>query len=787
MDAKGRYENTMAALSSLFKAEALCGPWLLSSEDGHWFDRSSIEFLNDLVGQVKNFPIFFLVTSRYDDEGNKPLLFQNALLEKNDIKSSEIDLNILDGEAIRQFAEERLGGNIGQELQELLLKATNGNPFYAEQVLEYFLESDQLVNVNDHWTVKDKNVRVSDSIQAILTARIDRLSALVKETVKAAAVIGREFELPILSEIMRTSEAFAPHNGNSNVVLKEQIKSAEKAQIWQAVNELRYIFRHALLREAVYDMQLKTRLKELHRLIGEAIEELYASNIEQHYVDLVFHYEQAGVLSKLKHYLLKAADHSREFYQNEQAIECYDRLLKLMEKEEGKGGKKISEEADIFLKKGSILEMTGNWEQAEKLYRKALELARKTENGNLLGNANNQLGYLMMLKGNYDEADSFLETAAAFFGALHDNRGTSNVYGNLGTLYFRQGKYEDAKLYFIRSIQLAQLYKHTSSNAQIVATLGLTYMNLGKYDDGIRWQQNQLDLCKKVNDRQGMATLYVNMGIVYFEKGDFDNALECYEKGLELSEELGNKQLTAIAIGSIGNVYQRKGNFDMAMQNFQRDLVLVEELGDKQGIAIANGLIGELYSIMGEFDKAIEYLQTNLKISIELGYRKGVAKALNSLGDIYFYKNDFNTSIDYYDRCITVTRNIGNKLVLGQSLSEKATVLLAQGKISKATENLKEASGLAKELDHPDLLFDTKLLTAKIDLAEGKFEKARKTLDALLSTNSSKRDRGALYFELSKIDKAFVAKALDVYKELYERTPMYVFKIRIKELMGLTE
>lgn len=787
LDAKGRYENTMAALSSLFKAEALLRPMVIELEDGHWFDRSSIEFLNDLVGQVKNFPIFFLVTSRYDDEGNKPLLFQNALLEKNDIKSSEIDLNILDGEAIRQFAEERLGGNIGQELQELLLKATNGNPFYAEQVLEYFLESDQLVNVNDHWTVKDKNVRVSDSIQAILTARIDRLSALVKETVKAAAVIGREFELPILSEIMRTSEAFAPHNGNSNVVLKEQIKSAEKAQIWQAVNELRYIFRHALLREAVYDMQLKTRLKELHRLIGEAIEELYASNIEQHYVDLVFHYEQAGVLSKLKHYLLKAADHSREFYQNEQAIECYDRLLKLMEKEEGKGGKKISEEADIFLKKGSILEMTGNWEQAEKLYRKALELARKTENGNLLGNANNQLGYLMMLKGNYDEADSFLETAAAFFGALHDNRGTSNVYGNLGTLYFRQGKYEDAKLYFIRSIQLAQLYKHTSSNAQIVATLGLTYMNLGKYDDGIRWQQNQLDLCKKVNDRQGMATLYVNMGIVYFEKGDFDNALECYEKGLELSEELGNKQLTAIAIGSIGNVYQRKGNFDMAMQNFQRDLVLVEELGDKQGIAIANGLIGELYSIMGEFDKAIEYLQTNLKISIELGYRKGVAKALNSLGDIYFYKNDFNTSIDYYDRCITVTRNIGNKLVLGQSLSEKATVLLAQGKISKATENLKEASGLAKELDHPDLLFDTKLLTAKIDLAEGKFEKARKTLDALLSTNSSKRDRGALYFELSKIDKAFVAKALDVYKELYERTPMYVFKIRIKELMGLTE
>ena len=785
LDAKGRYENTMAALSSLFKAEALLKPLVIELEDGHWFDRSSKEFLNDFISHLDTFPIFFLITSRYDDEGNKPILFKETLLEKNGIKAVKIDLNILDADSLKVFASERLGGEVSQELIDLLTKATNGNPFYAEQVIEYFLESNQLVTKEKKWTVKDKNVRISDSIQAILTARIDRLSALVKETVKAAAVIGREFELPVLNEIMKTSEAFAPHNGNAHVVLKEQIKSAEKAQIWQAVNELRYIFRHALLREAVYDMQLKTRLRELHQLIAEAIESLYGNNLEQHYVDLVFHYEQAEVATKLKHYLLKAADYSKEYYQNQQALECYDRLLKLLEDDSSSATNKNVQQTEILLKKGSILEMTGEWDKAEELYRKALALARKTENSGLLGNANNQLGHLLMLKGNYEQADSFLETAAAFFGSNHDNRGTSNVYGNLGTLYFRQGKYEDAKLYFIRSIQLAQLYKHTSSNAQIVATLGLTYMNLGKYDDGIRWQLSQLDLCKKMNDRQGMATLYVNMGIVYFEKGDFDNALKCYEKGLELSEELGNKQLTAIAIGSIGNVWQRKGNFEMAMQNFQRDLVLVEELGDKQGIAIANGLIGELYTIMGDFDQAIEYLQRNLSISIELGYRKGVAKALNSLGDIYFYKNDFNNSLDYYDRCITVTRNIGNKLVLGFSLAEKATVLLAMGKIKKATENLKEAVGLSKELNHPDLLFDTKLIAAKISLSEGKPSEALKILEGLISENLPEKDKGAVYYEMSKMDPSFITKALDIYKDLYDRTPMYLFKIRMEELMDL--
>ncbi|MEO1257931.1 MAG: tetratricopeptide repeat protein [Bacteroidota bacterium] len=784
LDAKGRYENTLAALSSLFKAEALLRPLVIELEDGHWFDQSSKEFLNDFIGQIKGFPIFFLVTSRYDDEGNKPLVFDEKLLKSNNVKSIQIDLNILDRSALEEFAKVQLGGGVTEGFIELLNKATNGNPFYAEQIIEYFLESGQLEQRDGLWTVKDENVRISDSIQAILTARIDRLSEMVKETVKAAAVIGREFELPVLNEIMKTSATFTPRDGNGQTVLKEQVKTAERAQIWQAVNELRYIFRHALLREAVYDMQLKTRLRKLHRSIAEAIENLYKGGLEEHYVDLVFHYEQAEVTPKLKYYLLKAADYAKEYYQNQQAVRYYDRLLKLLESDSGKEPKKNKQRADILLKKGNILELTGEWEEAEKLYRDALALARRTEDSGLLGSANNQLGYLLMLKGNYEEADSFLETAAAFFGSLHDNRGTSKVYGNLGTLYFRQGKYEDAKLYFIRSIQLAQLYKHTSSNAQIVATLGLTYMNLGKYDDGIRWQQSQLDLCKKVNDRQGMATLYVNMGIVYFEKGDMDNALNCYEQGLELSEELGNKQLTAIAIGSIGNVWQRKGNFEMAMQNFQRDLVLVEELGDKQGIAIANGLIGELYSMMGEFDKAIEFLQRNLTISIELSYRKGVAKALNSLADIYYFKEDYYNSIDYYDRCITVTRNIGNKLVLGYSLIEKGIVLAAMNKMEKALKNQKEASSIAKELNHPELLFDAKLLAAKINIAENKIKEATKLLKELLAEKPQGKDEASVLFEFSKIDESYREKALSKYKELYDRTPMHVFKSRIRELIG---
>lgn len=779
LDARGRYENTLSALSNILLAETLIQPTVIELEDGHWYDEESKAFLDGLISEIKNSPVLLLVTSRYDDDGGKPLVFNEKLLKEEEVASIEIDLNILKPDALHSFAENKLEGKISQEFKELLQRTTNGNPFYAEQIIEYFIESDLLEKTNGEWVIKDKNIKISNSINAILTARIDRLSTLVKETVKAAAVIGREFEVPVLTEVMKAQEAFIKENGNMNSVLSEQIKTAERGQIWQAMNELRYIFKHSLLREAVYDMQLRAHLRDLHRLIGEAIERVYKDNLEQRYVDLVFHYEQAEEEERLVSYLKKAGEFSRRNYQNQQALNFYNKLLNIL-KESGEK----DEQVKTLLAKGNVLELVGRWDECESIYEAALDLSRKTDDRLLIGKANNNLGYLLMLKGNYEEANMYLEAAAAFFEAVENEKGMSKVYGNLGNLYFRQGNYEDAKSHFIRSIEMGQTHKHSGTNAQIVANLGLTYMNLGNYDDGIKWQRNQLEACEKANDKQGLATLYTNLGIVLFEKGDYDEALACYEKGLDLSEELGNKLLTSIAIGCIGSVYERKGDYDTAMEHFEKDLVLTKELGDKQGISIALGLIGDLHSVRGEFDQAIRFMKQNLAISEELGYQKGIAKAVNTLGDVYFYKNEFETSLEYYDRAIQVTRDIGNKLVLGFSLVEKGNVLLSMNDFEHAKTTMEEALEIAKELGNPDLIFEANVLSAKVAHLAGEKIEANAILNELLKNNLDKKEAADVHFEMSKIDGNDASKnqALALYKELYAETPHHLFKLRIKEL-----
>ncbi len=784
LDAKGRYQNILSALLTLFKAESLVRPLIVEMEDGHWFDDSSKELLNEFARQLKHFPVFLLITSRYNDNGTKPYLIPNHTLLEHGVDSIEIDLNFLQPEALRTFVINRLEGNINNEFFELLTRTTNGNPFYVEQILEYFSESDLLQLDQGTWHIRDKSIKVSSSINSVLMARVDRLSSLVKETVKAAAVIGREFELPVLTEVMKSQRLFKTDDDTTQTMalLKEQIKTAEQVQIWRAMNELRYIFRHSLLREAVYEMQLRTRLRELHFLIAKAIEKVYMDNLQEKYLDLSFHYELADSRKKTNEYTQKAAEYARTNFQNKQALILYEKLIKNLKSNKDNDTRL----AKALLKKAAILELIGEWSKCEKILKESLEITQKLKEPALAGQAFNSFGNLLMLKGQYKQAQSQLEKAALYFEKIADSYGIFRVYGNLGNLYFRQGNYKKAEEHFIKSIQLSQKHGYAASSAQIVANLGLTYMNQGTYQEGIKWQMSQLEICKKAKDKQGMATLYTNMGIVYFEQGDYDAALECYTEGLALSQELGNKQLTAIATGCIGSVYERKGDYSKAMHHFEKDLELVEELGDKQGIAITLGLIGDLHTVKGEFDKAIQFLERQLALCRELSYQKGIAKAVNTLGDIYFYKNQFDISVNYYDLAIEVTRQINNRLVLGSSLIEKGKPLVAQGKIGEAQAVQKEALAIAEELGNPDLVFDARILGARVAFSKGDFAQAVSILKKLLLGPRNQKEKADIFFELYKIDPEnnhYRQNALNLYQVLYNETPQFLFQKRIQQLI----
>lgn len=781
LDARGRYQNSLSALANLFVAESLLQPTVIELEDTHWYDEMSREFLQQFIRRARSYQMMFVATSRYEDDGSKSWIFRPSMLDELGVRHTEVDLNFLSPEDLKAFAETRLGGTLHPDLLELLQRMTQGNPFYIGQMVDYFTEANLLKTSDGMLQLNNAaDFQIADSVKTIMMARIDRLSGLVKETVKAAAVIGREFELPVLSAVMAKQEEFIRENGDLEIVLKEQIQTAEKWQIWHAMNELRYIFRHSLLREAAYDMQLRTRLRELHHQIAEAIEQLYP-NSEERFVDLAFHYEQAEDEQKTNRFLEKAARWSQRNYLNRQALKFYQKLIDNLKGSSKKNKKTIK----FLLRKGAVNELVGQWDEAEQDYRAALDRAKSLNDWYLIGRSNRRLGQLLMLRGNYTDAKKHLDVAVTCFELADDQVGIAKTYGNLGTFFFRQGSYDAAKSWFAKAIEINRSVQRDAENAAIVANLGLIFMNQGHYDEGVRWLEEQLDIADRAADKQGLMTLYTNLGIIYLEKGSLDSALLCLEKGLALSEELGNKLFMTICIGSIGSVWEKKGDYPKAMQNFERDLVLCKELGDKQGTAIACGLIGDLLSVIGDFDRAIEYLEQNLQLSRELNYKKGIAKALNTLGDTWFYKGDYKKSIAFYNEAIEHAREMGNKLVLGYSLIEKGVVHVHAGELSTARQLLEEGRDIALALGNSELTFGANILRAQVILSEGNRQEAIRQLQQLMALARTEREEAAVHFELRRVadhPTQHHLKALTLYRNLYARTPQYIYKVRVEEL-----
>lgn len=120
LDARGQYQNALSAMANLFVAESLLQPAVIELEDAHWYDEMSREFLMQFIRRAQGYPLLFLVTSRYEDDGSRSFIFRPNLLEELKIPNVEVDLNFLLPDDLKSFAEVRLGGSLHPDLLELI-------------------------------------------------------------------------------------------------------------------------------------------------------------------------------------------------------------------------------------------------------------------------------------------------------------------------------------------------------------------------------------------------------------------------------------------------------------------------------------------------------------------------------------------------------------------------------------------------------------------------------------------------------------------------------------------
>jgi class 3 adenylate cyclase len=204
LDPQALQTQYLVVLRLFFKEVALRNPLILILEDVHWADPSSIELLAKLLPVTFEAPILFCCVTR-PDRGSPGWRLVNSMRETVGSGLTEINLESLSAGDGEQLISNLLNLNdFPENIRDRILAKAEGNPLFVEEVIRMLIDQGFIHRSEQGWTlVKEiETIEIPDNIHGLLLARIDRLTEEAKHTLRVASVIGRQFTLEVLEQVL---------------------------------------------------------------------------------------------------------------------------------------------------------------------------------------------------------------------------------------------------------------------------------------------------------------------------------------------------------------------------------------------------------------------------------------------------------------------------------------------------------------------------------------------------------------------------------------------------------
>ena len=527
------------------------------------------------------------------------------------------------------------GGALPEGLVDALMTHAQGNPFYLEELLNYV--HDRGLDPTDL-----SRIELPDSLHTLILSRIDQLSEQEKTTLRVASIVGRLFRAKWLT-------GYYPELGPFPQV-KAALDELDKLEITplESEPELIYLFKHIVTHEVTYEsLPFATRAR-LHEQLARFLESADAP------VDTIaYHYGRSENQDKQREYLRKAGEAAQQNYANAAALDYYGQLLPLLTD--------AAEQAQVHLRRGAVLELIGQWAEAENDYRAALTLAGVDAAAQ--ADAQFALGKLCEQRGDYAPSLEWVEQARAAWASLGDQAGLSRALIETGIVFFLKGDYPAARQHL----------------------------------------EEGLTLARACNDQPGVALALNRLGHVAWNQGDYSAARALFEESMALWRELGDKRNISVLLNNLGVVTDSQGDYAAARLMHEENLGLRRKLGDKWGVAASlNNLAGSLYS-QGEYAAARGLYEESLTLLREMGNKRGIAMSLNNLGGLALVQRDYATARRCYVESLTLDWERGDKEGLVCDFGGLAAVRLGMGhapdaaRLAAASETLRLDINLTRE------------------------------------------------------------------------------------------
>lgn len=348
------------AVSAFLKAMAEAHPLVLLIDDLHAADEASLLLLRFIVDELTESRILLIGAFR-DVEARARGAAGDMLAELSG-RATRLPLAGLGSDDVERFIGDALESPVPRSLLEEVVRATEGNPFFVDEIGRLLLTEDRIAAEGG------VPLRIPPSVHETIRRRFATLRPHGHELLAAASVIGRDFNVAVLAQVVEESV------DRCNEGLAEASSLGAVAPVPGVVG--RYSFTHALVRETFYADTPRRRRATIHRQIGQALERTHAGDLEPHLAIVAHHFYQAasgGEPGPALRYAMLAGERATRLLAFEEAAAQFRRALEILAVEAAPSG---TLHCDILLALGDAQRKASDIEAARDSHARAAELAR---------------------------------------------------------------------------------------------------------------------------------------------------------------------------------------------------------------------------------------------------------------------------------------------------------------------------------------------------------------------------------------------------------------------------
>ena len=559
-------------------------PLLFVVEDLHWSDRSTRDLLGFLVRNLRDNAVMLLFSYRSDELHRRhPLLPFVAELERTG-RVERVELLPFDrsesGAQLRAIAGHDLDG----ALLESIHARSGGNAFFAEELLVAAGE--------------DGTTELPATLRDVLLGRISDLAEPTQEFLRVASAAGQRVDPELLASAAALDET-ALYEALRECVGRQVLVPDPTAGIE------RYVFRHALLQEAVYDDLLPGERTRLHAAFARTLE-ARSGDDAAHAAELAYHWYAAHDLPRALVSAVAAGDRAEAGYAFPEAFDQYERAIDLWDQVPDAQERVGRDRIDLLAAAAGVARFHEPVRAVQQM-RTAIGLVDPTADPVRAGLLNERLGRYAWIAGQGRLANEAYRTAMDLIPAEPPSEARARVVAGLAQILMLGGRFAESRSLAEDALILARAVGARDTEGHALNTVGVDRGIAGDVEGALADLDAALAIAEATDIVDDIGRAYANKVWMFDSAGRLEEAVTVAETGIAMSERLGLMRFfgTHLLCNMADELY-RLGRWDES----ERALRRAEDVGP---FGVNEILVAELEARLdlarGRFDEAAERLR----------------------------------------------------------------------------------------------------------------------------------------------------------------------------------